>query len=66
MSNNFYNAPGGDNYGQESPRQPKAALQKEYRKRESELFDQLRGYIGNMTKHQPDTRQDILTEGGFY
>ena len=63
-------APGKDNYAQESPRQPKAALQKEYRKRESEseseLFDQLQGYIGSMTKHQPDTRQDILAEGGFY
>ena len=59
-------APGEDNYGQESPRQPKTALQKEYRKRESELFDQLQGYIGSMTKRQPDTRQDILKEGGLY
>ena len=65
-SNNSFIAPDGGNYSQESPRQPKAVLEKEYRKRESELFDQLRGYIGSMTECQPDTRQGILTEGGFY
>ncbi|KAI6108628.1 hypothetical protein EDD16DRAFT_1898582 [Pisolithus croceorrhizus] len=43
-------------------RHPKAALQREYRKREGDVFDELRHIIKQLNDHDPQTRHDILSE----
>ena len=49
----------------DSPKQPKAVLQKQYRDREGELFNELRTSVASLTNQEPGTRQEILTQGGF-
>ena len=59
---------GGGNthhYGQDSPKQPKAVSQKQYRDRESELFNELRTSIAKLTKQELGTRHEILSQGEF-
>jgi len=50
---------------QESPEQPKSALQDQEHDRESKLCEQLRASIANLTNQDPSTRHEIFTEGGF-
>jgi len=56
---------GGNAHPQGSSKQPKAATQKLYRDRESELFNELRTSIAGLTHQDPSTRHDILTQGEF-
>ncbi|KAI6029785.1 hypothetical protein BKA83DRAFT_4223132 [Pisolithus microcarpus] len=56
-------APGGwdqsqGNYG----KHPKAAMQREYRKREGDVFNDLRDTIRQLNHRDPQTRHDILSE----
>ena len=50
---------------EESPNQPKAISQRQYREREGELFNELRTSIARLTNQEPGTRLEILTQGGF-
>lgn len=43
-------------------RQPKASLQREYRKREGDVFNELRDIIRELNNQEPATRHDILSE----
>ncbi|KAI6106878.1 hypothetical protein EV401DRAFT_1892340 [Pisolithus croceorrhizus] len=44
-------------------RHPKAVVQRKFRRREGEDFDELRDIIKQLNDHNPRTRRDILSEG---
>ena len=50
---------------EDRPRQPKAVSQKQYRDRESELFNELRTSITSLADQGAGTRHEILTQGVF-
>ncbi|KAI6116344.1 hypothetical protein F5141DRAFT_1062413 [Pisolithus sp. B1] len=43
-------------------RHPKAVVQRKFRRREGEDFDELRDIIKQLNDHNPRTRRDILSE----
>ncbi|KAL4063184.1 hypothetical protein J3A83DRAFT_4298096 [Scleroderma citrinum] len=68
MSSSYlYGIPtGSGNPPQHLQESSKKALQKQYRDRESELFQQLQDSIRGFTDQNPTTRHEILREGRFY
>ncbi|KAL4072474.1 hypothetical protein V8B97DRAFT_1917247 [Scleroderma yunnanense] len=59
QSSRQYNAPQGGNAPNHPP---KKDLQKQYRDREAELFQQLQQSIRHVANRAPSTRHEILTE----